>query len=639
MSTDFGESGEAKLTRDQTTTTYTFQDQRGWRRWRILRPGHGMYYDIKRRLPYYWSDIADAWTYRTFASTVRMYFVNLLPAIAFTLDMYRRTGKFFGINEALLASALAAMVFSILACQPLTIVGVTGLIGLFNYTIYNIVERYDVNAYPQVMAWTGIWAAIFHWIVSFFNFCDYMGYITDFSSESFGMYVGIIYMIKGVEELVNEFSVATSAGGYLSCLIAILYFGSLYGLERLGSSVIWKPWARGILADYSFVFPTLFWVGFSHIPGTLKSTHMTFVPITKAFRPTQPRDWVIDFWNLDAGWIFVALPLGFLTMLLFYYDHNVSSLTAQARQFPLKKPAGFHWDFFLLGCTTFVAGVIGLPMPNGLVPQAPVHTDSLTNYETHLDVVKTKDHEITEIRKPLVKATEVVEQRVSHFLMGMAIWGTMTGPLLVVLHTMPAAVFAGVFFVVGWGSIETNGIVQKLIYLQSERRFIQPSNPLNDVSCRKIGLYVGLQILGVAVTVAISQTIAAIGFPVLIIALIPLRTSIMPRWFTARELCVLDDLTAHHEQVLASLGGRPKKMRGLTADDGDEEDGESGANGEGGVDTNLDEQRDISRQRSRSAVRQRMGSVTRQTMHRVRTDENGRVASGDSHDDGRKEMS
>lgn len=33
--------------------------------------------------------------------------------------------------------------------------------------------------------------------------------------------------------------------------------------------------------------------------------------------------------------------------------------------------------------------------------------------------------------------------------MGMAIWGTMTGPLLVVLHTMPAAVFAGVFFVVG----------------------------------------------------------------------------------------------------------------------------------------------------------------------------------------------
>ena len=120
---------------------------------------------------------------------------------------------------------------------------------------------------------------------------------------------------------MNEFSVAGNASGYLSCLIAILYFGSVYGIEKLGSSVLWKPWFRSLLSDYSYVFPTLFWVGFSHIPGTLKSTHITFVPITKAFQPTQARNWVIDFWNLEVGWIFVALPFGFLTMLLFYYDH------------------------------------------------------------------------------------------------------------------------------------------------------------------------------------------------------------------------------------------------------------------------------------------------------------------------------
>lgn len=94
-----------------------------------------------------------------------------------------------------------------------------------------------------------------------------------------------------------------------------------------------------------------------------------------------------------------------------------------------------------------MSGIIGLPLPNGLVPQAPVHTDSLTVYETRLDIVETNDGD--EIRKPVVEATTVVEQRVSHFLMGMAIWGTMTGPLLTVLSTMPAAVFAGVFFVVG----------------------------------------------------------------------------------------------------------------------------------------------------------------------------------------------
>jgi hypothetical protein len=31
--------------------------------------------------------------------------------------------------------------------------------------------------------------------------------------------------------------------------------------------------------------------------------------------------WLIHFWELDAKWIFVALPFGFLIMLLFYYDH------------------------------------------------------------------------------------------------------------------------------------------------------------------------------------------------------------------------------------------------------------------------------------------------------------------------------
>lgn len=119
---------------------------------------------------------------------------SLLPAIAYTLDMYRRTGEFFGINEALFASALAAIVFSTLGAQPLTIVGVTGLISLFNFTIYDIIRIYDISIYPQFMAWTGIWAAIFHWMVAVFNACDYMRYVTDFSSESFGLYVGIIYI-------------------------------------------------------------------------------------------------------------------------------------------------------------------------------------------------------------------------------------------------------------------------------------------------------------------------------------------------------------------------------------------------------------------------------------------------------------
>ncbi|KAI4722441.1 hypothetical protein E4T48_01404 [Aureobasidium sp. EXF-10727] len=548
-------SGE--LAQRSVSQEYGFKNARGWRRWRPLRPGWGMYHDVKRRLPYYYSDITDAFTYRTIASTVRMYFVNLLPALAYTLDMYRQTGQFYGVNEALFTSALAALVFSLLGAQPLTIVGITGLIALFNYTIYDIIIQYDASIYPQFMCWTAIWAAIFHWIVAICNLCDYMRYVTDFSSESFGMYVGIIYIVKGVEELVAEFSSYGLNAGYLSTIIAILYFGTIYALEKLGNSTLWTPTIRGLLADYAYPLGTVSWVGFSHFPGNLKRTDVSYLPISKSFYPTADRSWLIHFWHLDAKWVFVALPFGFLLMLLFYYDHNISSISAQARQFPLKKPGGFHWDFFLLGCTTFVAGIIGLPLPNGLVPQAPVHTDSLTVHVTDLHVIPTEEGEGAEIRRPVVRAESVVEQRISHLLMGLLLVGTMTRPLLVVLHTMPSAIFAGVFFIVGWGSIESNTIVQKLIYLMSEDRFITKDEPLRRVSRKKILLWLALQALGVAATVAISQTIAAIGFPVIIIALIPLRTHIIPRCFDKQELEVLDDLTANNPCVLASLGGPP----------------------------------------------------------------------------------
>lgn len=156
-------------------------------------------------------------------------------------------------------------------------------------------------------------------------------------------------IVKGVEELIYLFEASEFEGGYLSIIIAILYFGSVYGLEKLGGSTIFNAFVCDILADYSFVFPTLFWVGFSHIPGRLKDTDMYRVPIVGAFQPTQDRDWVIDFWNLDVKWVFVALPFGFLMMLLFYYDHvslksfflPSSELTSPYRMFlPLPhKPA------------------------------------------------------------------------------------------------------------------------------------------------------------------------------------------------------------------------------------------------------------------------------------------------------------
>lgn len=101
-------------------------------KWWKIRLFRGMINDVRRRAPYYWSDWVDAWDYRVVPATVYMYFANLLPALAFSLDMFTRTHMHYGVNEVLLSSVLGSVVFAVLACQPLVIVGVTGPITVFN---------------------------------------------------------------------------------------------------------------------------------------------------------------------------------------------------------------------------------------------------------------------------------------------------------------------------------------------------------------------------------------------------------------------------------------------------------------------------------------------------------------------------
>ena len=175
-----------------------------------------------------------------------------------------------------------------------------------------------------------------------------------------------------------------------------------------------------------------------------------------------------------------------------------------------------------------------------------------------------------------------MEQRLSHFVMGLAIIGTMTGPILDVLHLIPQALFAGVFFVVGWGGLEGNGIMTKILYLIREPRFVHPSEPLLQLPKSRIAFYLFWQILGITVTVGMSQTIAAIGFPVLITALIPLRWKVLPMMFTAKELSIMDAPTADNDVVLASLGGKPRIPGGSGKQDHETDSPRSGESGKSG---------------------------------------------------------
>ena len=229
----------------------------------------------------------------------------------------------------------------------------------------------------------------------------------------------------------------------------------------------------------------------------------------------------------------------------------VSSLIAQGTEFPLRKPAGFHWDIFLLGLTTGVAGLLGIPFPNGLIPQAPFHTNALCVTRQVSDESESgasKGHTVRVV-------DHVVEQRVSNLAQGLLTLGTMSGPLLIVLHLIPQGVLAGLFFIMGVQALEGNGITLKILYLCRDENLTPASDPLSRIQRKQaIWYFVALELIGFGATFAITQTIAAIGFPIIILLLIPVRTFLLPKYFTKEELSLLDAPTAS-PFTMESVGG------------------------------------------------------------------------------------
>ncbi|PKS10716.1 hypothetical protein jhhlp_002473 [Lomentospora prolificans] len=514
--------------------------------WWKTRLFSGMANDLRRRAPFYASDWKDAWDYRVVPATVYMYFANILPALAFSLDMFTSTDSNYGVNEVLLASVLGAVVFSLFAAQPLVIVGVTGPITVFNYTVYDIMKPTGVN-YMAFMCWIGIWSLIFHWLLAVTNSCNLLKYVTRFPCDIFGFYVAFIYLQKGIQVLER---LGSGESFYLSIVAALLVFMVAYLCGELGTSSLFTHTIRVFLKDYGTPLTLIFFTGFVYI-GRMKDVDLEVLPTSIAFMPTTRQSWIVDPRDVTVGQVFIAAPFAILLTILFWFDHNVSSLIAQGTEFPLRKPAGFHWDFFLLGLTTGVAGILGLPFPNGLIPQAPFHTESLCVTRSIKELDEKGEHKggyITE-------TTHVVEQRFSNLAQGLLTLGTMTGPLLVCLHLIPHGVLAGLFFVMGVQALEANGITAKLIFLGRDKALTPHNHPLLQIRRRRaIWFFVAIELVGFGATFAITQTIAAVGFPVFIMALIPIRTLLLPKWFTDEELNALDEPTAS-PFTMESCGG------------------------------------------------------------------------------------
>ncbi|KAJ6584664.1 HCO3 transporter family-domain-containing protein [Mycena capillaripes] len=521
--------------------------------------GSGIVFDIRARAPFYLSDWTDAWNYRVIPATALIFFANVLPGIAFSLDLIETTNQ-YGVAEVLISSFMAAFIFSCFGAQPLTIAGVTGPITVFNKTIYTIIEEGQVDKpnYLQFVGWVYLWAAILHWVTAILNCANFLKYVTLFSCDTFGFYVAWVYLQYGVQVLTRQLDAnpQNSPGPLVSIILALLMLVTSFLFQYLSGQDFFHRHARRFLADYGMPISLIASSGMAYW-GRFNVTNPSTLPVGGAFQAAGGRDWLVKFWELDGKWVGIAFPFGFILWVLFFFDHNVSSLMAQGSEFPLQKPPGFHYDFFLLGITTFIAGLIGVPAPNGLIPQAPIHTTSLlimqhSRPEKDEEGRKLDTDQLADFSE---RPVAVVEQRVSNLAQGALCLVLLSKPFLHVLNLIPRGVLAGLFWFMGADALRGNGITQKLVYFIRDKNLTPLDEPLRNVRKSRILLFVGVQLLGFGATFAITQTIAAIGFPIVIMLLIPLRVLVVPRLsFTPEELAILDGPAAS-PFTMESVGG------------------------------------------------------------------------------------
>lgn len=477
------------------------------------------------------------------ASAIYVFFTNLLPGITFASDLYVLTGKSWGTIEVVFSTGLCGVIFSIFSIQPLTILGVTGPFSVLAENIYSLcIGSFNIPFLP-FMAWSFIHAGWMHYLLAIFNAHDWtMRYVTTFSTEIFSLLNSIIYFHKAVQELQRAHS-ALSFAAFLYALIGAI--GTMLVAIFLSTAESWKPlfhrYIRMGLAEYAAAISIIIFIGMPHVGELASLDKQTLRVSSHTFRPSSPDRSVffVEFWHLPITWIFTATIPGLIITILFFFDHEVSSIICTIDRYGTRKPGGFAWDIVLLGTTTALCGILGIPPANGLLPQAPLHSESLMHPEEQVTAVsmtgKEKMGEQTEDRE----VRRVYEQRWSAFLHAGAILAFISPHLQLVLGLTPTSVLAGLFMFMGEQSLAVNPILYRFLYLLTPPSEL-PAVPIAVRGYLGVHVYTVAQIALTAVIFIVTLTKGAPAFPVIIIALVPARLLLMNKLWSRETLRFVD---------------------------------------------------------------------------------------------------
>jgi hypothetical protein len=488
-------------------------------------PFIGILNDLKMRILLYPSDFYHGVRPKSLFSIAFMFFCSIAPALAFGVQLEQKIGGNIGLTEVLSSTALCGMIFAVIGGQPLVIVGVTGPVVIFTTTVYNLAEKFKIP-FLEWYCVIGFIAGFFHILLAIFNVSLLVKYVTRFSEETFGLLIAIIFIVDGVTQFSDNFINFPLEVALFCFIIALGSFYLAYSLHYAKSWIYFPRLVCKILADTALPISIAAFTGLVYLPK-LRTINIPYIQIPLNFRPTLDRPWFVTHYTLPVWAYFAAIPPALLITALFYFDHNVSSLLSQKKEFNLKKASAFHWDIFVVGINMIICAFFGLPYTSGLIPQSPLHVRSLST------VKKVNNKEVV---------SSVIENRLTGFLQSFLI-GVLTMFGQKALNLIPLAITTGLFLFMGMTGFDGNQFADRI-----KLWFISPAcyHDYQHIFLKRmpifhIIIFTLIQLMCWGIIYFITWTQAAIAFPLLILFLVPLRKWLLPMFFTKEQLFYLDN--------------------------------------------------------------------------------------------------
>uniref|UniRef100_A0A672KKT9 Anion exchange protein n=1 Tax=Sinocyclocheilus grahami TaxID=75366 RepID=A0A672KKT9_SINGR len=488
----------------------------------------GLILDVKRKAPFFFSDFYDALHIQSLSAILFIYLGTVTNAITFGGLLGDATENMQGVLESFLGTAVSGAIFCLLAGQPLIILSSTGPVLVFERLLFNFSRDHDFD-YLEFRLWIGLWSAFFCLVLVATDASFLVQYFTRFTEEGFSSLISFIFIYDAFKKMLKLAHYYPINSDYkmdyvtqYDCMCMAPTDGKTWYISF--SDVLY------CVKIISCLYLTLLFVSCKHLPSALTANFCD--PQTALLsnpQPTSPnRGWFVPPFGGNPWWVYLAaaLPALLVTILLFM-DQQITAVIVNRKEHKLKKGAGYHLDLFWVAVLLAVCSFTGLPWYVAATVISIAHIDSL-KMETE-----------TSAPGEQPKFLGVREQRVTgvfvFILTGLSVF------MSPILKFIPMPVLYGVFLYMGVASLNGVQFMDRLKLLLMPAKHQPDLIYLRHVPLRKVHLFTFIQLLCLALLWILKSTVAAIVFPVMILALVAVRKA-LDFIFSQLDLSFLDDV-------------------------------------------------------------------------------------------------